>query len=253
MKSRELKILEILENKGRVDVSLLAEATKVSEATLRRDLVELTSQGIVDRDHGGARLTEQGRFQVAYQKRLTTNFDEKKRIGKAVSEMIMPGDSVLIDTGTTAMQFAEALAERDPANVTVVTNSLKALQALQATKNLEIFVLGGSFRSDRLATRGPLAEKALSQYAVTYTVIGVDGISIQDGLTTINAEAARLGSQMIECAEKTIVLTDHSKLGKRSFVEFGKINQVAHLVTSQGAPAEILKSIRDVGVTITEV
>ncbi len=238
---------------GRLGIAELACRLGVAEITARRDLDAMAAEGLVVRDRGGATLTPIGRAGAEYAGRLETNGEEKVRIGRAAAALIRPGNSVIIDTGTTALRFAEALADRNPSGVRVVTSSLMAIQALRAADQLEVFVPGGIFRPDRMILSGPPAEEALSRYAADFAVLSVDGITAEHGLMTVNAEAARLGVLMVAAAERAMVLADHSKVGRRAFVEFAGIGEVDTLLTGVETPEDALSAIATCGIEIRKV
>ncbi len=252
MSNRTDKILRIL-YKSDLDIHLLARKLKVSEVTVRRDLIDLENRHLIQRGHGMASITSQGKFFIEFECRRLANLPEKQRIAQAALEIIKPGHSIIIDTGTTALQFAGLLAERDPENVRVITSSLLALEVFKYTKNMEILVIGGIFRPERLIVSGGMAEKNLQEYHVDYAVISVDGISAKGGLMTVNMEAARFGRQMIASADKTIVLADHSKIGKNAFVKFAGPEEISMIITGKEADKNQIKELMETQLKIKQV
>lgn len=245
---RQQSILQLLEAQGAVRVAELCERFGVSEMTVRRDLSELEQAGLVRRTHGGA-VSARGRsFEPPYLVRETTNRHQKERIGRLAASLVQDGDSVALDVGTTTLEVARAL--RDKNNLTVITHSLHIAYALSSHPLIRLIVVGGVLRAGELSLVGHLAERAYREFHVDKLFLGVGGLSIEAGLTEFNLEDALVKQAMLQSAKERIVVADASKLERTAFARVGSLSSVNTLVTSTEADPNILKRIEEAGVRV---
>jgi len=220
--------------------TLLSELLQVSEATVRRDLEWLERQGMVERTHGGATLSQRLPTEPDYANSAQAHPEEKRAIGAAAAALVEEGDILFVNSGTTTTQFIRHL--RDVKNVTVVTNNVSAAvevgQAAHAA-GVELILLGGMFRARANSVAGRFAVDVLRQIYASKAFIGVDGISLKHGCTTpIDAEA-EIARLMIERTRGPVVaVADHSKWGVVSNFEIAPIEQLHALVTDEGFDLE---------------
>ena len=219
----------------------LCELLGISEATVRRDLEWLEKQGVLERTHGGAILSQRLKSEPEYAARALAHPDEKRSIGATAAALIEDGDTIFVNSGTTATQLIGNIPSR--AKVTVVTNNLTA--ALQVHKaGFELILLGGTFYPRSNAVVGHFASENLRRLNANKTFIGADGISLKYGYTVPSNPEAELVRLMIERTHgAVIVAADHSKWGVVSNFEVAKIDEVQMLVTdaklSPNARAEL--------------
>jgi DeoR/GlpR family transcriptional regulator of sugar metabolism len=229
---RRKRIQEFLEVHQVAQSTFLSEMLQVSEATIRRDLEWLESQGVLERTHGGATLSRRLPVEPEYSLSAQAHPLEKQAIGARAAALVEDGDTIFVNSGTTATQVVRHI--RDRARVTVITNNVNAaLEAQDA--DFEIILLGGSFRARAKSVVGRFATEALRQVYASKTFIGVDGLSLKYGCTTpINAEA-ELARLMIERTHgSVVVVADHSKWGIVSNFEMARLDQIHILVTDEG-------------------
>lgn len=245
---RQQSILQLLEARGAVRVAELCERFGVSEMTVRRDLSELEQAGLIRRTHGGA-VSARGRsFEPPYLARETTNRSQKERIGRLAASLVQDGDSVALDVGTTTLEVARAL--RDKNNLTVITHSLHIAHALASHPLIRLIVVGGVLRAGELSLVGHLAERAYREFHVDKLFLGVGGLSVEAGLTEFNLEDALVKQAMLQSAKERIVVADASKLERTAFARVGSLASVNTLVTSTEADPGILKRIEEAGVRV---
>jgi DeoR/GlpR family transcriptional regulator of sugar metabolism len=250
---RHKRIQEFLEVHHIAPITLLSEMLQVSEATIRRDLEWLENQGLLERTHGGATLNQRLPLEPEYTYSAQAHPDEKRRIGARAATLVEDGDTIFVNSGTTATQVIRHI--RDKRDVTVITNNIGAAQEARE-HSFELLLLGGSFRSRANSVTGRFATEALRQVFASKAFIGVDGLSPKYGCTTpidAEAEVARL---MIERTHgSVIVVADHSKWGIVSNFEMARLDQIHLLVTDEGlnptAQAELAD--RSIGVLIASV
>jgi DeoR family fructose operon transcriptional repressor len=207
----------------------LCKLLGISEATVRRDLEWLEKQGVLERTHGGAILSQPLKTEPEYAARALAHPDEKRSIGATAAALIEDGDTIFVNSGTTATQVISNIPSR--AKVTVVTNNLSA--ALQVHEvGFELIILGGTFYPRSNAVVGHFASENLRRLNANKTFIGADGISLKFGYTVPSNPEAELVRLMIERTHgAVIVVADHSKWGVVSNFEVAKIDEVQMLVT----------------------
>lgn len=247
---RERMLEELLRN-GSATVGTLSGAFAVSEATIRRDLEALERDGLLRRTHGGAVPVEAGAFESSVQERATLHIAEKRRIGAAAASLIEGGDTIAMTGGTTAMQVA--LSIRQQANLTVVTNAVNVVMELAKRPNITVVSTGGRLRPNTLELVGPLTEQTLQDIFVDKAFIGVNGLTVAEGLTTFDETEAVISRIMIRAARRVIVVADHSKLNHVAFARMGDIGQMHTLITDCAADPEILAELRRTGTEVMVV
>jgi DeoR/GlpR family transcriptional regulator of sugar metabolism len=181
--------------------------------TVRRDLQWLEARGLVERFHGGARLTRRGVFDRAFADRARTHEAAKALIGEYAADLVHPGEIVLIDTGTTPLAVARALAQRQIEGVTVVTPSLPVLWELYDAPQLRVTALGGDLHRETGRLYGPLTENVLATLVVDLAFVGTEGIDPARGFLSDTPEDARMVAAMGRIARRWYVVADRSKVG----------------------------------------
>ncbi|MFT3761441.1 MAG: DeoR/GlpR family DNA-binding transcription regulator [Pseudoxanthomonas sp.] len=179
-----------------------------------------------------------------YEARRTAHLDEKRRIGQRAAAMVKAGDTVAIDSGTTAIQLAEALPNIE---VTVVSNDFGVLNALTPKSNIDIVMLGGELRRKNMAFYGGLTVEALDALHVDKLFLGVDGFDLERGITTHYEPEAMLNRKMVEAARQVIAITDSSKFGKVCLHRIIPVADLDALITDGGAPEEIRQASQQLG------
>lgn len=223
---RKNLILSHLETQQRVTVTELAGLLSSSESTIRRDLQELEEQGMLQRTHGGAVLTDTASHEPTWQERDVTNADAKVKIGELASKLVREGDTVLLDSGTTTVHIARRLRGR---NVTVVTNSVAIASELSTSELVHLVMLGGDLRPTTGALVGPFTEQMLHQLHVDILFLGANGLH-SGGVTTPNAVEAATKRAMVRAANSVVVAADLSKIGQINFVDVCSWQDVDMLV-----------------------
>lgn len=210
---------------GEVSVAELVADLGASEATVRRDLAELDARGEVRRVHGGARRLEQRGHDPGFAAREAANADGKRRIARAVSDLLRPGEAVVLDSGTTCLEVARVIT--GPARV--VPLSLPVVQALAG--RVEMTLPGGELRSGELSFAGPLTERALSQLRVDTAVISPCAFSLDLGATAYDLSDAAVKQAAMRAAARRVLLCDRSKWDRAAFAWFADLDDIDLLVT----------------------
>ncbi|AOF93439.1 DeoR/GlpR family DNA-binding transcription regulator [Sinorhizobium sp. RAC02] len=226
----------------------LAEELTVSRETIRRDLVGLDELGRIQKFHGGAKLrsiaaTEMG-GEGPFAARMAENLPAKRQIAKAAASLLSPGDSLFIDTGTTTVLFAEAIAGLS--GLTVITNSIRIASLVSAGGENKVFLIGGAFSMDASETVGSLAVEQIGRFRARHAFLTVGAID-GTGLLDFDEAETQIARAMIERVETVTVLADASKFNKRGIFEVTGWDQIGRLVTDTEPPPNITQAIEAAG------
>jgi len=242
---RQQHILDRARAAGRVDVNSLAETLDVTPETVRRDLTILERHGVLRRVHGGAIPVERLGFEPGVETRTERYVAEKERIAKAALPHLPDEGTILLDAGTTTLRLAE-LIPRDH-ELTIVTNSLPIATMVAQHPGLSLYLLGGRVRGRTLAAVGAWVTDALSDVFVDVAFIGTNGLSVERGLTTPDQSEAAAKRAMITAARRSVVLTDHTKIGVDHFSRFADLSDIAAVITDNGLDPETAAEIEALG------
>ena len=239
---RQKQILSLLSKQGRLSVSEIVEQFSISEATARRDLETLASQGKAQRVHGGVIAAEQAPPELPILQREGEQADEKAGIGRAAAELIADGETVFLGSGTTVLEAAKNL--RDRKNLTVITNSLPVSNALAGIKDITVVSLGGQLRDSELSFIGHITEQALAEVRVDKVVIGTRGISLEHGLTNDYLQETLTDRAILKIGREVIVLADHTKVNRVSTVLLAPLNAMQTFVTDSSADKKFVQVLK---------
>jgi DeoR/GlpR family transcriptional regulator of sugar metabolism len=228
---RHARILERLRSRGRVEVLELARSLRVSEHTVRRDLLALQAKGVLQRTHGGAVTLDTARLDL--RERAAVLPQAKQAIGRAAANLLEPGQSVILDAGTTTLAMAREITVRP---LTVITNSLDIAAVFADDPQVQLVVTGGQWQRHARAMWGAAALEALHQCRADWAVPGACALHAELGMMASDEPDAQVKRAMVASARRTLVLADHSKLdGVAPFLVVGWQN-VHTLVTDEPAP-----------------
>ncbi|MFN8514482.1 MAG: DeoR/GlpR family DNA-binding transcription regulator [Chloroflexia bacterium] len=247
---RREQLVEELLRQGGASVADLSARLRVSEATIRRDLDTLERAGRLRRAHGGA-LAPAGGGEQSVREREALFGEEKRRIGAAAAALIVDGDTIAMTGGTTTLQVARSIPQGS--NCTVVTNAVDIVLELARRPGLTVIATGGRLRPNTLELVGPLAEQTLGQLFVDKAFIGVNGLTLEAGLTTHDETEAVISRIMIRAAREVIVVADRSKLSRVALARMGDLAQVRTLITDKGADQDILAALERAGIDVVAV
>jgi DeoR/GlpR family transcriptional regulator of sugar metabolism len=227
---RRQVILTRLERDGKVVASELVDALGVSEDTVRRDLRELASGGLVQRVHGGALLPAP--TNVSFAQRLHVSAQAKAHLAEAALPLLEGANVVLLDGGTTALELARRLPpDRD---CTILTNAPPVAAALAAHPRAEVVLIGGRMLKDSQTTVGAEAIEALRQVRADACVLGICSVDAEVGITTSHHEEAHVKRAMVAVSAEVIALATADKLQTASPWVVAPVTDLTHLVTDAG-------------------
>ncbi|MGW4875032.1 DeoR/GlpR family DNA-binding transcription regulator [Streptomyces sp. NPDC004262] len=250
-------LLELLVERGRLDVEDAAAELAVSAATIRRDLDQLAEQQMLVRTRGGA-VVHGVSYELPLRYKTARQATEKERIARAVAELVAPGEAVGLTGGTTTTEVARALAVRadlatgSPA-LTVVTNALNIANELAVRPQFKIVVTGGVARPQSYELVGPLADGVLGQITLDVAVLGVVAFDARHGAAAHDEAEAAINRLLCERAARVVVAADSSKLGGRAFARICAAELVDTLVTDAAAEPGAVRAFEEAGVRVMTV
>lgn len=221
-------ILERLHQTRSVDVAELARELSVSRSSVRRDLQHLEAQQLLARTHGGAVATNV-HYELPMRYRVQ-NQVAKRAIARHTAQLLPRNTRAIgLNGGSTTTEVARALVDRP--GLRVMTNSLTIATEMAVHANLEVTVCGGTARSASTELVGPLAEMAIAQIALDVAILGVDGVSTEDGLTTQHESEAAVNRAMVQAARRVIIVADRTKFSRRGFARICPLRTDYEIVT----------------------
>ncbi|MFN2176557.1 MAG: DeoR/GlpR family DNA-binding transcription regulator [Anaerolineales bacterium] len=249
---RHRKILDVIAKEGRITVAQICEMFSVSEMTARRDLRILDRQGLLRKVHGGAVSSLGHSYETPYNLRITQAVEVKQAIGRIAAEMVIEGDSIALDIGTTALEIARAL--KGKRKLTIITAGLMIANEIAAQFSLgsdvRLILTGGILREREFSMIGHIAERAYRDFHVDKAFIGIGGLSLDEGLTEYNLEDALVKRPLLNSARQRIVVAEGSKLGRITFATIGPLSAVETLITDRSAPEEIVAGLENMGIQV---
>lgn len=245
---RQRRLLDYIQQNGRVTVQRIADNFSVSLATARRDLNDLAEQGRVQRVHGGAVAIKAEPLEPPVVQREVQQLGEKRRIALAAADLIHDGETVFISSGTTTLEVARCLVHRT--HLTVLTNSIPVVNLLGCLPNLNVVVLGGMVRQSEQSLIGHIAEQALLELRADKVIFGIRSIHPEHGLTNDYLPETMTDRSILRIGRQVIVVADHTKLGRVSTAFVAPLSKIDVLVTDSLASPELLEQIRAAGVRV---
>jgi DeoR family transcriptional regulator, aga operon transcriptional repressor len=249
-------LLDLLGQRGRVDVDDLALELDVSAATIRRDLDHLAEQQLLTRTRGGA-VANNVAYDLPLRYKTARHASEKERIGRGAAASVARGSVVGLNGGTTTTEIARALAIRpdlvapaDEPALTLVTNALNIAGELAVRPHVKLVLTGGVARPQSFELSGPLATKVLGEITMDVVFLGVDAVDPVQGAYAHHEGEASINRLMTERARRTVVAADSSKLGRHAFARICPTPSIDALITDEGAPAELVKAFEAEGVKV---
>lgn len=243
---RQSLLQELISSRGMVDLETLAVELRVSPSTIRRDIDLLEKRGLVTRTHGGVIWSGEsapfdGIHPDAFDQRLEFQVEPKRRIARAARKLITPGETILLDGGTTTLYLAEELAGQP---LQLVTNSLPIANLFRNDEHVELVVVGGLLYPRYGVLLGPTAEHALESIhpkTLFFSVAGIhDGSLYNQNLLLVQAE-----QRMMEQAQQVVLLADHSKFGQQALSRLCGLEEIDIVVTDAPVAPEHEQQIRE--------
>lgn len=245
---RQNKILAWINQRYRITIGEVCAQYSVSEATARRDLEALASQGKVQRVHGGAIAVEKAPPEMPMLQRQVNQVEEKRRIGTASASLVNDGETIFLGSGTTVLEVARQLKTRQ--NLTVITNSLPVVNILVDNPKITLICIGGLLRPSEFSFIGHIAEQVLSEIRVDKVFISVRAVNIKEGLTNDYLPETLTDRAILNIGRQNIVVADHTKFGRTSTVLLVPIDRIDTLITGVETSEALLREISKTGIRV---
>lgn len=251
--ARRAKALELVRRHGAISIQRLADEMKTSISTARRDVDYLSSEGYLERSHGGALLSVRLRttFEPATDIADQVARAAKIAIGRCAAGLIEDGQSVILDSSSTVLEAAHALAERE-LSLTIVTNDLRIAVALREKPKVQLIVPGGQVRVGSFTLIGSAAQTVIRSLHADIALIGVHSLA-QLRPSETSLEVARLKQAWIEAANRVLLLLDLSKFEQAAFCEICPIQRIHEIICDEGLDPANRKTLEQLGIRVTLV
>jgi DeoR/GlpR family transcriptional regulator of sugar metabolism len=243
---RQKHIEEYLQRVEFASLDDLARQLGVSVSTVRRDVTALETTGSIRRTHGGARLVNPRSDEFVFSMRDTHQVEEKEAIGKACAELITPGQSVIIDAGTTVFHVAKHIESKRPQ---IFTNSLPVANLYASSSQVEVVLSGGVIYPRLGVLVGPLAVQTFSKSHADVAVMSCSGIT-PEGLSNSHALLIEIQLAMINAAQRVIMCLDHTKFARKSLTPLCELDRVHAIVTDDATPSDQIELYRSKGMEV---
>ena len=240
-------IVERLKAVPRVGVAELVSATGASDMTIRRDLDYLAAQGVLKRVHGGAVPAMPTGIEPPFAARATAALGPKQAIAKAAVEHLRDGDTIVLDSGTTALEVARLLRNR---TVTVMPLSLHVAQELVDAPGVRLLMPGGEPRPGELAMVGPLTLASLRALRFDVAVLSPCAFSLEAGMTAFDLGDAEVKQQALAVSTRAIVLADGAKWDRAALAYICPADRPDLIITDSTAPEDARAVLAQRGVLI---
>lgn len=248
-RTRRDRIEQRVRSDFEVGYAELAAEFAVSEMTIRRDVEALETLGVVRRVVGGAIAVKGKDAEPSFATRVADAAEEKRHIADAVADLVSPGETLILDSGSTALAVARSLRGRR-LGLTVVTPSILVALELVDEPDTTVVLTGGEVRPGELSLIGPTAEDTLAQYNCDTFVMGVAGIDVDRGISDYHHGESRVKRSATRRADRVIVAADKSKLGRVTFVSIAALADVGVIVTDGEVDHPALVAARGAGVEV---
>ena len=244
---RQSAIMEILNRAKSIRISDIVDRFSVSNETARRDLEALQDQKLIKRIYGGAILLEPLMTEQQYNARLVQSHQQKVCIGRAAAELVNPGETIILDIGTTTLEIARHL--KHLSNITVLTNSLPILNELANTQ-INLFALGGRLNADELSMHGELTIDALQHFYVDKAFIGAGGVTLDGGISDYNSEPAHVRQMIMRRSSQTILVSDSGKFGTNAFAVVCPLTKIDMVVSDDRLPTPFRDALAKMNIKV---
>jgi DeoR/GlpR family transcriptional regulator of sugar metabolism len=249
--ARQARIREVLSKRETVSIAELAGMFGVSEMTVRRDLGVLEHSGEVRRTHGGAMATERMVFAFDFRARHRANRRAKQAIARKAADLVEPGQTIVLDTGTTTLELAHLLKTRR--DISVIPPSLAVASELQFSEGIRTVLLGGVVRRGSPDLTGAVTEGNLDMFAADIAFQGADAIDQHGKLYNADLQIAHVDKKMRQRAKRTYILCDSSKIGRTALACNGELREVDALITDDGIDPQHRHAFEEMGATLIVV
>ena len=242
-------ILKMLKKDGAVTTATLVKHFGVSIETIRRDLLTMEKQGLLQRVHGGAVSESKMKSFHALDKRNEENEDLKKELSKNAADFINENDIIAVDTGSTALLFAEELLKRF-SKLTVITHSMDVFNILGGQKEFSVILCGGHFKASENCFYGSLVNDSLQRLHADKCFIFPTAVSLKNGICDYTDDLMTIQKAIISISNKAFILADSSKFEKSAMLKLDDMKEEYTYITDSKLSDSILKLYKENNISI---
>ena len=242
MNDRLDQIILFLKNHSIATVDQLVKVTNASPATIRRDLVKLSNEGTILRTHGGISLNQFIPHQPTIDEKQLQHIAEKDRIAEYAASFIAPGDSVILDAGTTTLCIAKKIAHM---TLRVITTDLHIALLLSEYKQIEVIMTGGRIDNSSQSCIGNHGQNFLQNIYPDLAFVSCNSWSLEKGVTAPTEEKSYLKMLLAQNAKRKVLVADSSKYGKYSLFCAAQLNHFSDVITDNGLAANHIADMKN--------
>ncbi|MDD5659094.1 MAG: DeoR/GlpR family DNA-binding transcription regulator [Actinomycetota bacterium] len=252
---RRIEIRNLIQQEKSVSVEKIAKLFDISPITVRRDLEKLHERGLISKVHGGAIYKDALASEPVFMNRINLFKEEKNRIALEAAKRINDGDSIIIESGRTCQSLVKYLVNKNSLKIATAGFSIaiELLNLLNMGKDFEISICGGILRAGSSIYVGPHAVNFFNSINVDKSFIGAVAISIKKGLSTATQFDAELSRAIVDSGREIILLTDSSKFGTESYINFMPLTDIDEIITDNNLDKEYAAKIKELGIKLTLV
>jgi len=246
---RRQQILELLKRDGQVEISVLSKMFNVAEMTIRRDLDNLAATYDIVRTHGGAMLSDiRESIELPYERRITSQGEQKKRIAVKALTFIKHGQTLFFDSGSTTYYMAQNIGN-DKTN-TILTTGVNLAPELLNRQSVSVIMIGGDLRRNTISSCGPLAEEQLKKFRVDIAFLGANGVGEDGNVYIGNSTEFGIKNTVMNIAKETYLLVDSSKFGYSQFLHYANLSDFDGVIVDSDLSENIMKKMKEMGANL---
>ncbi len=247
-RDRQLRITDTVRARGKVTIDELVLEFATSAETIRRDLTFLAAEGKIQKFHGGATLARNF-GEGSFEQRMRLNGQAKRLIAQRARELVSPGDTLFVDTGSTTLFIADELATID--DLIIITNSAEIAKVVtSANETVKMYLLGGNYNGDNRQTCGTMALNQLDNFHGNLALLGVGAISADAGIMDYSHDEAQIARAMIARSDKVILLADSSKFERVAPFSVSTFDKIDTLVCDRAPVGALAHALNDAAINV---
>jgi DeoR family transcriptional regulator, glycerol-3-phosphate regulon repressor len=244
---RQARILGELRASPAIRISALARELRVSTETIRRDLDELSTQGMLSRTYGGAAARPFG-AEPTLNERYKEHVEEREQVGVLAARAVKPGQVLMIDSGSTNLHFARRLSA-ELRNLTVITNSCGVAAVLATNPTIRVVLCPGRYDPREGSVFGSDSESFLQRFNANLAVVSCSGLT-PEGPNDVNPAAAAIKRAMLARAESNMLLVDHWKFNVLALENVCGLDAIRLIVADRAPSGELARAVRRAGIQL---
>jgi DeoR/GlpR family transcriptional regulator of sugar metabolism len=241
---RRRQLLKLVQNKKSIGLEELVERLGVSRMTVHRDLDLLAARRLLRKQRGGASAESSLQLESNFHYRQEMHRSEKTALAHAASQLVEPGDVVMIDDSTTTLQICDALSAIE--NITVITNSLAVCKKMRAKPNMRLLLTGGNYIETLQGFYGLLSEQTLGKLRANWAFLSAPSV-IGTSIYHQEQEVVRVKRAMMAAAERSVILLVASKFETRALTHFAELSEFNHIFIDKQVGSATAQALRQLG------